>query len=275
MIKTLAGVLALTACLVSLFVSGYVFGRASTAGRTLNVALDAGETREVLQRTDDPSRAFVAAAALARPAVVHILTTRVVAVEDPYADWFEQMFQRRARRPRYTKQQAIGSGAIVDSRGVVLTNAHVVREAVAIDVHLADGRRLPAKLLGIEEATDLAVLKIEGKDLPALALGDSDQVEVGQWLLAIGNPFGLEQTVTSGILSAKGRSGVGVAEVEDFLQTDAPINPGNSGGPLVDLKGRIVGVNTAIFSRSGGYQGIGFAIPINFAKQRMEAMLRR
>lgn len=265
-------VLVLTFSLVSLFVGGFTVGRASTAGRTVVQNLDPRETREVLAKVDDVSRAFVAVSASARPAVVHIVTTRLVAVEDPFADFFEFM-QRRRRTQRYSRQQSIGSGTIVDSRGLILTNAHVVRQAVEIDVYLSDGRRLKAQPLGLEEETDLALIKIEGQNLPVLSMGDSDKIEVGQWVIAIGNPFGLDQTVTGGIISAKGRVGVSDNLVEDFIQTDAAINPGNSGGPLIDLKGNMIGVNTMIYSKTGGYQGIGFAIPINFARSRMAAIL--
>jgi serine protease Do len=225
----------------------------------------------------------VAASTVARPAVVHILTTRLIEYRDPFADFWESLEGTPYRgRKRVTRQQSTGSGAIIDRRGFILTNAHVVRDAAEIQVHLSDGRTLTAEPIGTQRANklalvdneaDLGLIKISAGDLPVLPTGDSDKVEVGQWVLAIGNPFGLEQTVTAGIVSAKGRSGVGVARMEDFIQTDTPINPGNSGGPLVDVQGRIIGINTAIFSRSGGYQGIGFAIPINFARDRMFSKL--
>ena len=170
-------------------------------------------------------------------------------------------------------QEGFGSGAIVRSDGYILTNHHVVGEADKITVQLYDGQELKARLIGTDPATDISVIKIEGKDMPILQMGDSDNILVGESVIAIGNPFGLSHTVTFGIVSAKGRTGMGIAEYEDFIQTDAAINPGNSGGPLVDLEGKIVGVNTAIFSRSGGYQGIGFAVPINMALRVMTELI--
>ena len=159
----------------------------------------------------------------------------------------------------------MGSGVIVDAKGTILTNAHVVRDAHEIVAKLPDGRQLKAKSFRVHDGADLAVVKLEVEGLSVAALGDSDTLEVGQWVVAIGNPFGLEHTVTAGIVSAiRARAG---ADDEDFIQTDAPINPGNSGGPLIDLRGRVVGINTAIYSKSGGYQGIGFALPINVAKK--------
>ena len=170
-------------------------------------------------------------------------------------------------------QEGFGSGAIVRSDGYILTNHHVVGEADKITVQLYDGQELKARLIGTDPATDISVIKIEGKDMPILQMGDSDNILVGESVIAIGNPFGLSHTVTFGIVSAKGRTGMGIAEYEDFIQTDAAINPGNSGGPLVDLEGKIVGVNTAIFSNSGGYQGIGFAVPINMARRVMNELI--
>ena len=171
------------------------------------------------------------------------------------------------------RQEGSGSGAIVRSDGYILTNHHVVGTADKITVQLYDGQELKARLVGTDPATDISVIKIEGKDMPVLPMGDSDNILVGESVIAIGNPFGLSHTVTFGIVSAKGRAGIGIAEYEDFIQTDAAINPGNSGGPLVDLEGKIVGINTAIFSRSGGYQGIGFAVPINMARRVMTELI--
>src|SRR5262249_32144007 len=156
---------------------------------------------------------------------------------------------------------------VIRKNGIVLTNNHVVDKAKDISVRLSDGREYPAKVLGRDPKTDLAVLKLEGQhDLPAVSLGDSDELKVGDWVVAIGNPFGLDNTVTAGIVSAKGRA-IGSGPYDQFIQTDAPINPGNSGGPLFNGQAEVIGINTAIFSQSGGNVGIGFAIPINFAKQ--------
>ena len=169
-------------------------------------------------------------------------------------------------RPRQWRSTGEGSGFVFDSRGYILTNNHVVGHADTVTVTLADGRELKAKVIGSDPKTDVAVIKVEADKLPVLALGNSDQIEVGQWVLALGSPFGLPGTVTSGIVSAKGRSSVGITDYEDFIQTDAAINPGNSGGPLVDLRGEAIGINTAIVSRSGGSMGVGFAIPINMVR---------
>lgn len=167
--------------------------------------------------------------------------------------------QRMPRNhPDYVGQ---GSGVIVDAKGTIVTNSHVVKDSSEFEVTLGDGRKFPARLLGVDADTDLAALHIDASGLQAARFGSSDELEPGDWVLAVGNPFGLDHTVTAGIVSAKGRSEVGIATYEDFIQTDAPINPGNSGGPLVDLEGHVVGINTAIHSSSGGSDGIGFAIP--------------
>jgi serine protease Do len=174
---------------------------------------------------------------------------------------------------RQPPQQGLGSGVIVSSDGYVLTNSHVVKGADTIKVTFGDGRELTAKVVGADPQTDLAVIKVEAKDLPAITFTDSDKVEVGDMVLAVGNPFGIGQTVTSGMVSGLGRATMGLA-YEDFIQTDAAINPGNSGGALVDAQGRLVGVNTAILSRTGGFQGIGFAIPANLARNVMEQLVK-
>src|SRR6516162_7792238 len=178
-------------------------------------------------------------------------------------------------RGRVRENEATGSGVIVDAaQGYVLTNAHVVENATSIDVTTKDNRRLKARLVGRDPETDIAVLQVPGGSLTAVPMGDSDHLQVGDFVLAVGNPFGLGQTVTSGIVSALGRTGLGIEGYEDFIQTDASINPGNSGGPLVDLQGRIVGINTAILAPSGGNVGIGFAVPINMARDVMDQLIR-
>ncbi|MFN3505698.1 MAG: DegQ family serine endoprotease, partial [Caldimicrobium sp.] len=154
--------------------------------------------------------------------------------------------------------------------GYIVTNNHVIEKAQKITVKLLDGRSFQGKVVGTDPFSDIAVLKVEAQNLPTLTLGNSDNLRVGEWVIAIGNPFGLTHTVTVGVVSAKGRSGIGITDIEDFIQTDAAINPGNSGGPLLNLKGEVIGMNTAIFSRSGGYMGIGFAIPINLVKAVVE-----
>ena len=202
------------------------------------------------------------------PAVVNISTVSLVRSEDhpllrePFFRWFFEL----PRESQQRRNQSLGSGVVIDARaGHVLTNHHVIAKADEIRVTLHDGRELEAALLGTDPETDIAVLQIAAEDLTALPLADSDQLRVGDFVLAIGNPFGLSQTVTSGIVSALGRSGLGIEGYENFIQTDASINPGNSGGPLVNLHGELVGINTAILAPSGGNVGIGFAIPSNMA----------
>lgn len=210
------------------------------------------------------------------PAVVNIATEgRIQLQMNPlFNDPFFRRFFNVPDQPVERKTQALGSGVIVDSkRGLVLTNNHVIANAVQITVTLRDGRHLDAEVVGSDPETDVAVIKIPAEKLTALKTSDSDKLRVGDFVVAIGNPFGLGQTVTSGIVSALSRSGLGIEGVEDFIQTDASINPGNSGGALVNLKGELVGINTAIFSQSGGNIGIGFAIPINLALNIMEQLL--
>ena len=210
------------------------------------------------------------------PAVVNIATEgRVKQRQSPlFSDPFFRHFFKIPDQPIERKTSSLGSGVIVDSkRGLVLTNNHVIANAVQITVTLRDGRQVEAEIVGADPETDIAVLKMTAENLTALTTTDSDDLRVGDFVVAIGNPFGLGQTVTSGIISALSRSGLGIEEYEDFIQTDASINPGNSGGALVNLRGELVGINTAIFSQSGASHGIGFAIPINLALQIMEQIL--
>jgi len=207
------------------------------------------------------------------PAVVNVYARRLVSQRDqgPFSDPFFRKFfggDGVFGAPRERVQNSLGSGVIVDGKGLIVTNNHVILGGSDIRVVLADRREFEAKLLVADERTDLAILKIEPDDeeLPALPMGDSDNLEVGDLVLAIGNPFGVGQTVTSGIVSALARTQVGITDYQFFIQTDAAINPGNSGGALVDMTGKLAGINTAIFSRSGGSQGIGFAIPSNMVR---------
>jgi len=177
-------------------------------------------------------------------------------------------------RPREEREESLGSGVIVSPDGYLLTNNHVVENATEIRISLADKREMKAKLVGTDPHTDVAVIKVDAKDLKPLAIRDSAGVKPGEFVLAVGNPFGLGQTVTLGIVSATGRGNLSIADYEDFIQTDAAINPGNSGGALVDVNGALIGINTAILSRSGGNQGIGFAVPINMARQVMEKIIK-
>ena len=218
-----------------------------------------------------PSGSFSQVAETVAPAVVNINTvSRGPSGRTPIEEFFGEEFFRRffGEVPeREQVQRSLGSGVIVDPSGIVLTNAHVVERASEIEAVTADGKKHKAKVVGVDRRTDLAVLKLQGGGpYPAATLGDSDKLKVGDWVLAIGSPFGLQQTVTAGIISAKGRS-IGQGLFDDFLQTDAAINPGNSGGPLVNMSGEVVGINSAILSRSGGNVGIGFSIPVNMAKR--------
>ncbi len=209
------------------------------------------------------------------PAVVNIATFTTVQVTNPLlADPFFRRFFNIPNNRRYRRTQAAGSGVVVDAkRGYIVTNSHVVQRADEISVTLADGRNLPATLVGSDEQVDLAVLQIAPDQLSEIGFADSNDLRVGDFVVAIGNPFGLSQTVTSGIVSALGRSGLGIEGYEDFIQTDASINPGNSGGALVDLRGDLIGINTAIYAPSGGNVGIGFAIPANLVRVIMDQLI--
>jgi serine protease Do len=191
----------------------------------------------------------------------------------PFNDEFLRRFFGERVPREVPPQQGVGSGVIVSNDGYILTNNHVVAGADEVTVTLASGHETPAKVVGTDPMSDLAVVQVNQKDLPAATLGDSDNLHIGEWVVAAGNPFGLRDTVTAGIVSAKGRSNVRITEYEDFIQTDAAINPGNSGGPLIDLHGRVVGINTAIATRDGGNDGIGFAIPVNMAKSIMNSLI--
>jgi serine protease Do len=229
------------------------------------------------------SNALAEVADAARPAVVNISTTStVIAQENPFGDmlndpffrrFFGDQFGQQGQKRKY-KSSALGSGVIVSENGYILTNNHVIKGADEIKVILYDKREFKGKVVGSDPRTDLAVIKINAKDLPTLKIGESIKLKTGDIVLAIGNPFGLNQTITMGIVSAVGRSNVGIADLEDFIQTDAAINPGNSGGALVNSNGELVGINTAIFSTSGGYMGIGFAIPADMAKTVMDSIIK-
>ncbi|MBA3596620.1 MAG: trypsin-like peptidase domain-containing protein [Methylibium sp.] len=215
---------------------------------------------------------YAGAARRAAPAVVSVITSKAPAIGGPQAadPWFRYFFGD----PQSPAQSGVGSGVIVSADGYVLTNNHVVESMDDIEVVLSDGRRSRAEVIGTDPESDIAVLRIELDKLPAVAFGDSDALQVGDVVLAIGNPFGVGQTVTSGIVSALGRNQLGINTFENFIQTDAAINPGNSGGALVDATGNLMGINTAIYSRSGGNLGIGFAIPVSTARQVLDSLVR-
>ena len=226
------------------------------------------------------SETFASIAERVKPAVVRITSRRVTRQAQSQRFWspFEEFFgggPPRNAQPRPV--QGLGSGVIVSEDGYILTNNHVVENAEKLTVQLSDERETEAEIVGLDPRTDLAVIKVDFDDLPVLAFGDSDKLRVGEWVMAVGNPFGLNHTVTAGIVSAKGRGGgrvLGQNSYEDFIQTDAAINPGNSGGALVDLDGNLMGINTAISTRTGGYQGVGFAVPANMARDIMTRLVR-
>jgi serine protease DegS len=212
----------------------------------------------------------------ATPAVVNVYATKLVTEKrSPFFDdpLFRHFFGDEDRSTRQRREPSLGSGVILSEEGYILTNNHVIADAAEIAVALNDGRTTSAKLFGADPESDLAVLKIEMKDLPVVTLGRSDNLQVGDVVLAIGNPFGVGQTVTSGIVSGLGRSSLGINTFENFIQTDAAINPGNSGGALINANGDLIGINTAIYSQSGGSQGIGFAIPVNLAKDILTQLI--
>jgi serine protease Do len=226
---------------------------------------------------DDISSEFVNVSEKVSPAVVTIRAEKVIRRPDIFSGWEYDFFGFRipGDREREFKSTVLGSGVLVQD-GYILTNNHVVENVEEITVTLTNRHEYGAEIIGRDPKSDLAILQVKGKNLPSATLGDSDKLRVGQWVLAIGNPFSdqLYSTVTHGIISALGRSRVGLVDYEDFIQTDAAINPGNSGGALVNLKGEVIGINSAIASRSGGSQGVGFAIPINLAKRVMEDIIR-
>lgn len=238
------------------------------------------ESIDILSKT---GQAMAEVAAAIKPSVVNISSTKTVkisGIQSPFLDdpFFRQFFGDQfghSGRPREHKQASLGSGVIVDKDGYILTNNHVIKDADEIKVKLSDKREFKGKVIGTDPKTDLAVIKIDSNHLPVIKLGDSEKLKVGETVIAIGSPYGLNQTVTSGIVSATGRANVGIADYEDFIQTDAAINPGNSGGALVNVRGELVGINTAIFSTSGGYQGIGFAIPSSMAKVVMDNLIKK
>jgi len=256
-------------------------------GIGLYSSISVGQTDTAIVSLEQTSKAFTSVAKKSIPAVVFIQTERKVSLGtmpgnsfqygDPFDFFGDEFFNRffrdrqpsqpsQPQQPREYRQRGQGSGFIFNRDGLILTNNHVVRDADKITVRLNDGREFEAKTIGRDEKSDVAVIQIDGKNLPTVGLGDSDAIEIGEWVVAVGNPFGLAETITAGIISAKGRNNVGLADYEDFIQTDAAINPGNSGGPLLNLRGEVIGINSAIATQNGGYMGVGFAIPINMAK---------
>jgi len=235
---------------------------------------------KTIDRDDSLRVSYSSVVKKASPSVVYVFTTKIIKQRQDLAPFFnDPMFRRFFGVPdnlpqREQRQQGLGSGVIISNNGYILTNNHVVDGADEVLVAFGEPRQeFKARIVGRDPKTDIAVLKIDAKDLPVATLGDSDQLEVGDTVFAIGNPFGIGMTVTQGIVSGLGRGGLGIETYEDFIQTDAAINPGNSGGALVDAQGRVIGINTAILSRSGGFNGVGFAIPINFARSLAEQLV--
>jgi serine protease Do len=269
-------------------------------GMTLMIAAGSDSSKAMTPAPIDPrvvapaeqlGRAFEMVAAHVRPCVVSVFSERIAKFTQPEFsfpfgdDFFRQFFgnqlpvpQSHHRQREYSiPQQGMGSGMILDKEGHILTNYHVVRDVDEIQVQLADKRTFKAEIVGTDPKTDVAIIKIKGHipdDLPSVTLGDSDAMQVGDLVMAIGAPFGLQQTVTEGIISATGRSDVGIADYEDFLQTDAQINPGNSGGPLVNMHGEVIGMNTAIESGIGRFEGVGFSIPSNMIKTMLPTLIK-
>ena len=273
--------LVLSALLVTVFLQLGSLGQRSGPAPTPTLSPEEEQSLALAQET---SRAFAAVVKLVKPAVVNIHVERVVTRRVPATPFGfdEDMWRRffgqpppRQREYRYRRPVA-GSGVIVDAeRGYILTNNHVVAGADKITVRLADGRQFEAKVAGTDPPTDLAAIRIQADGLPQASLGDSDAIAVGEWVIAIGNPFGLDLTVTAGVVSAKGRANLRTATYEDYIQTDAAINPGNSGGPLINLKGEVIGINSVILSPTGTFAGYGFAIPSNMAKEVMEQLISK
>ena len=228
--------------------------------------------KEAIDNLSKTGQAMADIAAAARPVIVSIASTdptRMRQTQDP----FSRNKYGQSETPKEQKKISLGSGVIVEEDGYILTNNHIIQNPNNIQVRLFDKREFKGLLIGADPKTDLAVIKIDAIHLPVIEMGDSDRLRVGEMVMAIGNPYGLSQTVTSGIVSATGRANVGIAEYEDFIQTDAAINPGNSGGALINMRGELIGINTAIFSTTGGHQGIGFAIPSNMARVVMKSLM--
>jgi serine protease Do len=284
--KTLiAGLTMAGASVIAWMATGRTLDWSLITQRTLHAAPPLVVNEAPLSRDSRMTTSFAPIVKRVAPSVVYVYSTKTVRNQNPqlmpffgdpfFRQFFGDRFGSRQRQPRTFKQQSLGSGVIVTRDGYILTNNHVVDGADEIKVLLAkDKREFAAKIVGKDQKADIAVLKIEASDLSYLTLADSDKLEVGDVVLAIGNPFGVGQTVTMGIISALGRGGMGIEDYEDFIQTDAAINPGNSGGALVDAEGRLIGINTAILSRSGGNQGVGFAIPINLARNIMNQLIK-
>ena len=263
-----------TACLGLLFVLRAFYPNLLEAGKQA-IVINQVETGTANVSPNIARVGYSIAAKKAMPSVVNIFTSSKMPEPNAHEQFkddplYKHFFGEQPDTEDNQPESSLGSGVIVSDKGLILTNDHVVASADEIEVALADGRKLSAKVVGTDPDTDLAVLKVDAKNLPAITFSASDKLNVGDVVLAIGNPFGVGQTVTQGIVSALGRNHLGINTYENFIQTDASINPGNSGGALIDADGNLVGVNSAIYSRNGGSMGIGFAIPASLARQVME-----
>jgi serine protease Do len=277
---------ALVATLALGLIAGFVLwavapaGAAGAATTPASASVPAAASVPITPPAAGEGYATIAQAVM--PTVVNISSLQVIKTYERWSPFmadpfFQQFFGGGGYDyvvPRERRELSLGSGVIADPKGIILTNNHVVENATEVKVALSDGRELPARVIGVDTRTDLAALKVEPSGLPSAVLGDSDRLQVGDIVLAFGNPFGLGGTVTMGIVSAIGRGNIGVADYEDFIQTDAAINPGNSGGALVNTRGEVVGINTAILSQSGGYQGVGFAIPSNMVREVLDSLMK-
>ncbi|MBS1112558.1 MAG: serine protease MucD [Nitrospirae bacterium] len=273
--KILSGILILLMGFLLGGLAFYTLGKLTGKGRYLSSPIAPTVPRQIMET----GKAFSEIVNTVSPSVVNISTTKVVRretgpfFEDPFFDFFSPFHEFGA--PKKWKERSLGSGVIVSPDGYIITNNHVVEKADEIKVTLFDKRVFKGRIVGVDSKTDVAIIRIDAGNLPVLSWGDSDTLQVGEFVLAIGSPYGLSNTVTMGIISAVGRANVGIADYEDFIQTDAAINPGNSGGPLVNIKGELIGINTAIFSRTGGYQGIGFAVPSNMVRLVMDQLIQK
>lgn len=253
----------------------YTLGKLTRQGRYLPSPATPNVPRQIMET----GRAFSDIVNIVSPSVVNISTTKVVRkdsgpfLDDPFFDFFSPFHDFGG--PKKWKERSLGSGVVVSPDGYIITNNHVVEKADEIKVTLFDKKVFKGRIVGADPKTDIAIIRIDASNLPVLSWGDSDKLQVGEFVLAIGSPYGLSNTVTMGIISAVGRANVGIADYEDFIQTDAAINPGNSGGPLVNITGQLIGINTAIFSRTGGYQGIGFAVPSNMVRLVMDQLIQK
>jgi serine protease Do len=280
----IASVFGIAGLIVGLIISSNLDTNAKSYAASDSPKYALQEPSEELQGLENLSKAFVAVSKKVTPSVVTINSEQVVErptggfFDSPFEDFFDRFFQFPEDQQREIVRPVLGSGVIATTDGYIITNNHVVEKAKKIYVTLSDGQRMKAKIVGTDPLTDVAVVKVDENSLPAAVLGDSDKLEVGEWVLAIGNPFSeiLKHTVTAGIVSATGRSNLALpTRFQDFIQTDAAINPGNSGGALVNLRGQVIGINTLIVSGSGGYQGIGFAIPINMVRMVMDSIITK